>query len=331
MSDTIVGVFLEQAERRGSAPFLHRPTASGWEPISWAEIRQQALRVAARLVGVGVKPGETVVILSENRVEWILADLAIQAAGAVTVPIFATSTAETIGKIVANSEAGLAFSGSDALSANLPQGVQVLGMDTDLAAWLASEAPADDQAEVERRLAALKPTDVASIIYTSGTTGDPKGVVLPHSNFVTMARASLQDFEIGPGDAMLSFLPFSHVFERQSGVVIAITSGAEMWLSHGLARLAEDIAAASPTVMLGVELRLAEDGELLVKGPGVVREYHRDPKSTAETLEDGWLHTGDLAEIDADGFVRITDRKKDLLKTSNGKYVAPQPIQAKLQ
>ena len=443
MSDTIVGVFLEQAERRGSAPFLHRPTASGWEPISWAEIRQQALRVAARLVGVGVKPGETVVILSENRVEWILADLAIQAAGAVTVPIFATSTAETIGKIVANSEAGLAFSGSDALSANLPQGVQVLGMDTDLAAWLASEAPADDQAEVERRLAALKPTDVASIIYTSGTTGDPKGVVLPHSNFVTMARASLQDFEIGPGDAMLSFLPFSHVFERQSGVVIAITSGAEMWLSHGLARLAEDIAAASPTVMLGVprmfekivdrirdevrkqpawkrflfgqatagrlgplgvrilepvqrrvggkrlrffvsggsplsrevesffwslgipiyngwgmtettsgatannpsghrygtvgralpgvELKLAEDGELLVKGPGVMREYHRDPRSTAETLEKGWLRTGDLAEVDGDGYVRITDRKKDLLKTSNGKYVAPQPIEAKLQ
>jgi long-chain acyl-CoA synthetase len=62
-----------------------------------------------------------------------------------------------------------------------------------------------------------------------------------------------------------------------------------------------------------------------------MREYHRDPKATAETLENGWLHTGDLASIDADGYVRITDRKKDLLKTSNGKYVAPQPIEAKLQ
>jgi long-chain acyl-CoA synthetase len=81
----------------------------------------------------------------------------------------------------------------------------------------------------------------------------------------------------------------------------------------------------------GVELKLAEDGELLAKGPGVMRDYHRDPKATAETLENGWLHTGDLAEIDGDGYVRITDRKKDLLKTSNGKYVAPQPIEAKLQ
>src|SRR5437588_10650997 len=147
MSDTIVGVFLEQAERRGSAPFLHRPTASGWEPISWAEIRQQALRVAARLVGVGVKPGETVVILSENRVEWILADLAIQAAGAVTVPIFATSTAETIGKIVANSEAKLGFAGSEKLAKMLPAGVRVLQFDSDLPRWLDEVAPAADTAE----------------------------------------------------------------------------------------------------------------------------------------------------------------------------------------
>ena len=71
-------------------------------------------------------------------------------------------------------------------------------------------------------------------------------------NFVVMARASLEDFEIGPEDAMLSFLPFSHVFERQSGVVVAISSGCEIWLSHGIPRLAEDIAAANPSVMLGV-------------------------------------------------------------------------------
>jgi long-chain acyl-CoA synthetase len=443
MAETIVGVFLGQAARRGADPFLQHWNGSTWEPLSWNECGDRVLAIGDHLVLAGVERGDAVALLAENRVEWILSDLGIQAAGGVTVPIYATSTAETMAKIVANSKARLAIAGSEELGAKLPRDLKVVQMDGELAAWMTAGPEAEARVELDRRLAGLKPSDVASIIYTSGTTGDPKGVVLPHSNFVTMARTSIEGFGIGPEDGLLSFLPFSHVFERQSGVVVAITAGAQIWLSRGLARLADDITEVNPTVMLGVprmfekivdrirdqveqqpwwkrflfdlalagrlgplgsailkpvrlrvggkrlrffvsggsplsqeveeffwslgipiyngwgmtettsgatanspgahrygtvgrampgvELKLAEDGELLVRGPGVMREYSRNPEATAETMEDGWLRTGDIAEIAPDGFLRITDRKKDLLKSSNGKFIAPQPIEAGLQ
>ena len=442
-AETIVGTFFEQAERLGERPMTHRWADGGWEAFSWSDAARRVRRVGAALVGLGVEAGDSVLLIAENRVEWIFTDLAIQAAGGVTVPVYPTSTAETVAKIAANCEARLAVAGSPELAAKLPAGVRAVAMDDDLAGWMEAEPPAAQAAELDRRLAALKASDVASIIYTSGTTGDPKGVVLPHSNFIAMARASLEFFPVGEEDVMVSFLPFSHVFERQSGLVVGLLAGGQGYLSRGLDHLAEDIADVNPTVLLGVprmfekivervqgevrkqpawkgwlfrqavagrlgplgaailkpvrlriggtrlrmfvsggaplaesvesffwrlgipiyngwgmtettsgvvanhpgahrygtvgkamagvELKLDPDGELMVKGPGVMREYSRNPEATAEVLEDGWLRTGDIAEIDGDGYVRITDRKKDLLKTSGGKFVAPQPIESALQ
>ncbi|MBM3579701.1 MAG: long-chain fatty acid--CoA ligase [Alphaproteobacteria bacterium] len=115
--------------------------------------------------------------------------------------------------------------------------------------------------------------------------------------------------------------------------------GVNLFCGYGLTEASPVIAANCPTAhklttvgkaFPGVEIKIAEDGELLARGANLMRGYHNQPEKTAATIKDGWLHTGDLASIDADGFVKITGRKKELFKTANGKYVSPVPLEQKL-
>ncbi|HSO93503.1 MAG TPA: AMP-binding protein, partial [Candidatus Dormibacteraeota bacterium] len=252
---TTLGVFLRQADRLGERPLLHYFRNDRWQSISWATARTHVLRIAARLVGKGVARGMAVAILSENRQEWILCDLAIQAVGGFTVPIYPSLTPATAERIVSDSGARLVIVSSSDLAqrlANAPELPQIVLMDRDVGEWTQNEPEGALVDAVSARLAALAGTDIATVIYTSGTTGEPKGAVISHESMVAMAQASLAAFELRDDDLLLSFLPYSHVFERVSGVFVPIAAGASIWISRGADHLIEDIATVRPTLMMAV-------------------------------------------------------------------------------
>ncbi len=453
---TTVGVFFGQAARYGERPLVHHMVGEKWQTETWADMKRYVLAVASALVDAGLRQGERVVLLSENRYEWIASDFGIQSAGGVTVPVYTGTAAEVIQKIVDNSEAVLAIASNTALAGKLKVGgslKKVVTIDGDVSAWMVRRPQA--LATVAARLTAVKPDDLCTILYTSGTTGDPKGVELAHRCLVDISRAALKVFSLSESDYTLSFLPYSHAFERINGIFFGLMFGGQAWISRGADHLAGELHEVQPTVMNsvprvyekmyaavtagvrkapgyrqtlfhwalsvgrkhnvekrsgalldaqyrladrpvlsalrkrltggklrffisggaalsqeieeffwscnvpilngwgmtelssgvcsnrldahkfltvgkpfpGVELKIAGDGEILVKGPGNMLGYHRNPEATAETLNDGWVYTGDIGVIDADGFLKITDRKKALFKTAVGKYIAPQPIE----
>src|SRR5258708_1091479 len=216
-------------------------------------MRRWVLAVASALVDAGVKPGDAVVVISENRVEWLYCDFAIQSVGAMTVPIYPSSPPELAQKIAADSGAVLAIASGEKLAAKLSTGGQlqrVVRMDDEVARW-ATQEPARI-ADVVSRLENIKPDDVCTIVYTSGTTGEPKGAELAHRNLVAMSRAILQSLPLGPHDSSLSFLPYSHVFERINGVFIGLLFGGQGWISQGTDHLAGELGEVKPTVMNSV-------------------------------------------------------------------------------
>ena len=175
---SVPGLFLRQVARYSGRTVFHYFDGSEWKPITWKGLGELVLRVAAGLVAAGVQRGDRVILMSENRPEWIYTDLAIQAAGAVTVPVYPSSTPDMVAKIAANSEAVLAVASTDKVAAKMETGERlrrVVRIDGELKDWTDAEPRAGILAEVFARLQSIQPEDVATIIYTSGTTGDPKG------------------------------------------------------------------------------------------------------------------------------------------------------------
>jgi long-chain acyl-CoA synthetase len=475
----LVSLFLKRADRLGESPMLWSKQDGTWHSTSWAQAARQVCLIAASLRRMGLQAGDRVMIVAENRPEWCLADLAIMAAGCVTVPAYTTNTTRDHIHILENSGARAAIVSTAKLGkALLPAVVQtdlcrhVIGMEAlppmqggayevhDWATLLEGDA-AQARSEVDGRVSDFRRRDLACIIYTSGTGGAPRGVRQHHGMILTnvagCAQIIFDDFDCDEGEIFLSFLPLSHAYEHTGGQYLPIAMGGQIYYSEGLDKLASNIEEVRPTIMVvvprlfevlrtrimkqiekqgavparlmemalgiagreqagrrrlldypldmviertlrpkvrakfggrikalvsggaplnpeigaffdamgltllqgygqteagpviscnrpaagikhdtvgpplrNVEVRIAEDGEILVRGELVMQGYWQNAAATDAVLKDGWLHTGDVGHIDARGRIMITDRKKDMIVNDKGDNVSPQKVESML-
>ncbi len=424
-----------QAERLGSQVAVRYKRDGRFHDLTWADYRAGALACAAALAEAGVRPGDRVGLLGENRVEWLLADLGILTAGAVTVTPHASLSARQVHFQMQDAGARWLFVST---AAQLDKTRQIRDELPALEGVVAFDAPAGGGAEswddfvrrgrqsldrlageLARRGAALGPGDLATIMYTSGTTGDPKGVMLTHGNLLSNVAACLEAEPLRSGDVAFCWLPLSHIYARTVDFYETLVAGTTLCLAESPETAVADLAEIQPThiscvprfyekllaavgspdpavtgerlrkvfgprmrflgsggaplplaieqtlraaglpilpgygltesspvisfnlprrnkpgtvgvALPGVEVKIAPDGEILTRGPHVMAGYWNNPAATAEAIRDGWLHTGDLGTLDADGFLTITGRKKELMVLSNGKKVVPTYIEGLL-
>ncbi len=470
----LVTMFFARAAERGDSPFLWTKQSGAWVATSWADAARQVASLATALTAIGLKRGDRVMLVSENRPEWCLSDLAIMAAGCVTVPTYVTNTERDHLHIIENAGAcAIIVSTAKLAKTVLPavlrsnQAQIVIGLEDmrvpaaiDFHNWHALIAAHPTTPETAAARATFARGDLACIIYTSGTGGAPRGVMQHHGailhNCAGCAAVISEDFG-WDDEVFLSFLPLSHAYEHTGGQHFPISLGGQIYYAEGLEKLAANIEETRPTIMFVVprlfevlrtrisktiekqggasayllaraldigarryagklrlidrpaqaavatlfkpkiakkfggrlkamisggaplnpevglffesigltflqgygqteaapviscnrpkagvrmdsvgpplkdtEVRIAEDGEILVRGELVMHGYWRNDAETAKVLKDGWLHTGDVGEIDAQGRIRITDRKKDLIINDKGDNVAPQKIEGML-
>jgi len=266
---TLPEMFFTQAAQLRGADCLRYPQDGKYLPISWSELEARVLRLTAGLGAAGLRPGERVGLLAENRPEWAVCDLAILACGAITVPLYPNATSAQIAYILSHAEVKLLFVSNGMqlakvapIFAAVPSLERVVVLDpvADLPAFAAPFATVADprfhhrQQDRDRAMAAggCGADDVASLIYTSGTTGEPKGVALTHRNFLSNVEAGLAAVEVYDTDACLSFLPLSHVLERTVGYYLMLYGGVTIAYARAIETIAEDLLVARPSIMVSV-------------------------------------------------------------------------------
>ena len=236
--------------------FIGSKVNGDWKFYSTEEIRSYAKKLSSGLLQLGIKPGDKVgIVVYKNRPEWLIADLAIQYIGAIGIPMYPTISIREYEYIMNESEVKVCFVGMDdlydkvsAAQANVSHLKTIICFDRQGGRPYWEEFLSDDHIdEVERISKGVKPDDLATIIYTSGTTGNPKGVMLSHTNVITVVDETMLYLPIQKGQRTLSFLPFCHIFER--AVIYGYTSmGVEMYCTgtDNLGGETGDLATVKP-------------------------------------------------------------------------------------
>ena len=471
----LVTMFFTRAKEQGDAPFLWAKKGGSWQSISWAETAQKVASFAQSLKDIGLEPGDRVMLVSENRPEWFIADLGIMAAGCVTVPTYTTNTERDHQHIIEDAGASAIVVSTNKLAQSVMPaalratrahhliGIEELrvGQSTGVAihSW---DAMVGKVADVDACAAAatFQREDLACLIYTSGTGGAPRGVQQHHGAILCNVEGCVEVITEDFGwdeEIFLSFLPLSHAYEHSGGQHFPVGLGAQIYYSEGIEKLASNIEEVRPTLMVvvprlfevlrarilkqmekqgkvvqlllnralslgakdlaggmpiwdrpmnallnrtlrpkiqqrfggrlkamvsggaplnpeigvffhavgltmlqgygqteaapviscnrpkvglkmdtvgpplkNVEVKIADDGEILVRGELVMHGYWRNEAETARAIQNGWLHTGDIGEIDEKGRIKITDRKKDIIVNDKGENVSPQKVEGML-
>ncbi len=265
--ETVNALFQDSTERFPDRPALSHKVHGAYEPITYADLMTEVRILASALINLGVQRGDRIAIIGINSVQWVKADLAVLAIGAVTVPVYPSLPANQVAYALADCGAVLAFAGDALQSAKLAKARVVASSCRYIVAFegepdantvpiedLMTRGRADplDDETWHERWSSVQAQDLASIIYTSGTTGEPKGVELTHANFVSVVNAGRDMLPWNEEDVFLSFLPLAHIYERTVGYYLPLSLGACIAYVEGLARLPQNFTEARPTYLFGV-------------------------------------------------------------------------------
>jgi len=471
--NSIVSLFEYQAENLSTKPYLWKKNGKEFDFLTWDKVKSMVDQIAKSLSSLGILEGDRVIILSENRPEWQISDLAIMSIGAITVPMYTTSTSDDYLHILKHSGARCAIvSNNDLMKKILPaieesQVCQnVIKIDNDnmtykeivnITSW---DTILSETFDLEKKINNIKRSDTACIIYTSGTGGNPKGVMLSHGAMLRNCTGAYELLKNLTRDMdeikYLSWLPLSHSYEHTLQF-FQMGQGAQIYYAESIDKLVSNMAEVSPHFMTavprfydslhtrisqglksqskirqklfqltlelgkknyyekkmsslekftnklmdilvrkkvnkrfggnlkalisggsalnfevglyltalglpllqgygqtetapvvsanppekvkldtvgklfsGTEVKIADDGEILVRGENIMNGYWNDPEATNNTIIDGWVHTGDIGEFDSENYLKITDRKKDIIVNAGGDNISPSRIEAKL-
>ena len=264
-------MFYDQVDKYGDRPFLWAKRDGEYKPLSWRDVAARVTPLARGLLQTGIEPGDRVMLVSENRPAWLIADMAIMAIGAITVPAYTTNTVSDHGYLLADSGAkGIIVS-----SRRLAQTLIPAAESCETTKFVVALYPPEDQTargidvyplqklidmgarghtNIVELARAWSRDQTACVIYTSGTGGVPKGVKLSHrALFHNIAGATDALVDLGLGEEVfLSFLPLSHSYEHMAGQFFPMAIGAEIFYAEGVETLAQNMVETRPTIMTAV-------------------------------------------------------------------------------